>query len=77
MLLFDVPGILGTSEPLSHRFLLLLYNLEINVSFLLLKGASIIRMLQFYLGRNVFLQGLTVSITSSVLTFGEVFNRDL
>ena len=35
--------------------------------FFSLQGASIIRMLQFYLGRKVFLQGLTVSMASSVL----------
>ena len=38
------------------------------------QGASIIRMLQFFLGRKVFLQGLTVSMTSSVLRVGEFFN---
>lgn len=38
------------------------------------QGASIIRMLQFFLGRKVFLQGLTVSITSSFLRVGELFN---
>lgn len=31
-------------------------------------------MLQFFLGRKVFLQGLTVSMTSSVLRVGEFFN---
>jgi len=31
-------------------------------------------MLQFFLGRKVFLQGLTVSITSSFLRVGELFN---
>lgn len=34
-------------------------------------------MLQFYLGRKVFLKGLTVSMTNLVLRVGKVFNRGL